>query len=180
MPTMERMRLALRLESVVVKAVGLVPQARPTQAIHRIGDVDEMLEELGGDVLLGRIVLGQFQRDGEHRHAIERHPGRSVRLFQVAARRQRLGTIKHADVVQAEKAFRKQMLPGHVLAVDPPGEIDEPLLKGPRQKVAVAPIPPPGHLVDAPASPGMHGRVTIRRVFMSEVSLFFGANVGGG
>ena len=59
MPTMERMRLALRLESVVVKAVGLVPQARPTQAIHRIGDVDEMLEELGGDVLVGRIVLGQ-------------------------------------------------------------------------------------------------------------------------
>ena len=122
---MERMRLALRLESVVVKAVGLVPQARPTQAIHRIGDVDEMLEELGGDVLLGRIVLGQFQRDGEHRRAIERHPGRSIRLLQMSARRQRLGTIEHADVVEPEEASRKQMLPGHVLAVDPPGEIEE-------------------------------------------------------
>ena len=48
--------LPVHVELVVVEAVLLVPQAGAAERVHRVGDGDEVLEELGGDVLVGRVL----------------------------------------------------------------------------------------------------------------------------
>ena len=72
--------------------------------VHRVRDPHEMLDELEGDLLVGRVVLAQNQRHLEHALAVERHPGGPVRLFQRAAVGQWLGAIEDTDIVQPEKA----------------------------------------------------------------------------
>ena len=47
---------------------------------HRLGDVQEVLEELGGDVLVDRVVQRQLQGDAHHVQAVHRHPGGAVGL----------------------------------------------------------------------------------------------------
>jgi len=67
----QRQALAIgQVEDVVVKFVLLVPQANALVAdiVHGLGDLEEMLEELGGDVLVYIIVQRQFQRDA---HEVE-------------------------------------------------------------------------------------------------------------
>ena len=151
-------------ELVVVEAVFLVPKAGAALGVHGVGDGDEVLEELGGHVLGGRVVAGQFERDGQHRRAIEGHPGRAVRLLEVAAGRQRLGAVEDADVVEAEEAAGEEVAAFEVLPVDPPGEVDDQLLEAAGQEHAVALAAGGGHLVHAPAGPGVDGRVDVAEV----------------
>ena len=138
MPTIERTRsgsvCAIGAEHVVVEAVLLVPQAHAADAVHRVGDGHEMLEEFRGDVFVRRIFDCQFQRHRKHGRAVERHPGGAVRLFEVSAGRQRLRAIEHADVVEAQEAAGKQVLPLRVLAIHPPGEIHQQLVKRPLEE----------------------------------------------
>ena len=47
---------AVGAEMVVIEAILLVPQTGPTQRIEGVGNVDEMFEELGSDVLVGRVL----------------------------------------------------------------------------------------------------------------------------
>jgi len=47
----------------------------------------------------------------------------------VAAHGQRLRTIEHADVVEAEEAAFEDVVALFVLAVDPPGEIQKELVE---------------------------------------------------
>ena len=99
-----------RLELVVIKAVLFVPQAGAAEGVHGVGNVDEMFEELRGDVLVRRIRLGQLQGHGEHRQAIERHPRGAVGLLREAAVGQRLGSVEDADVIETEKAAGEQIV----------------------------------------------------------------------
>ena len=48
--------------------IALVPQADTAIAdvVHRLGDVQEVLEELGGNVFVNVIVTGQLERDAHH------------------------------------------------------------------------------------------------------------------
>ena len=39
-----------------------------------MGDVDEVLEELARHVLVGRVLLRELERDGEHVEAVHAHP----------------------------------------------------------------------------------------------------------
>ena len=59
-PTIERTRsgdaLPVDVQLVVVEAVLLVPQAGAAERVHRVGDGDEVLEELRRHVLVGRVV----------------------------------------------------------------------------------------------------------------------------
>src|SRR3989441_10106261 len=55
-------------------------------AVHRVGDPHEMLDELVGDLFVHRVVFGEKEGDLQHVLAVKRHPGRPVRLLQRAAR----------------------------------------------------------------------------------------------
>src|SRR4051812_19891162 len=96
--------LPVEAELVVVEAVLLVPQAGATKAVHRVDDLYEMLEKLGGYVLVRRVAIGELERHRQHGRRIEGHPGGTVRLLQVTTSRQRLGAVEYADVVETQKA----------------------------------------------------------------------------
>jgi hypothetical protein len=69
--------------------------------------------------------------------------------------------VEHANVVQPEKAAREDVLPLRILPVHPPGKIQEQLVKGTLQKGRVAFVQPVAHLVHAPHSPHVDGRVHV-------------------
>ncbi len=79
------------------------------------------------------------QRHGELQHVLaeESHPRRAVRLLQVPARRQRRAAIEDADVVEAEEASLEDMLAETVLAVHPPGEVQQQLVEGRLEEVQI-------------------------------------------
>ena len=87
-PHLQPDRLAVgEPQQIIEEAVLLVPHLVVTlaDAVHGIGDPQEMLGELEGDILVDRVLLAQDQGDVQHALAVERHPGRPVRLLQRAA-----------------------------------------------------------------------------------------------
>ncbi len=130
------------VELIVVEAVLLVPQPGAAQTVHRVRDGDEVLEELRREVLVGAVLPGQLHRHGQQRGAVEGHPRRPVRLLEEAARRQRPRAVEDADVVEAEEPAREQMVALGVLAIHPPGEVEQQLLEDPREEESVARSPP--------------------------------------
>src|SRR6185312_3316051 len=76
-------------QGVVEEAVLLVPERHLVRAegVHRLGDGQEVLEELGRRAVPGLVEPGQLQRDLEHLLAVERHPAGRVRLLQPVAGR---------------------------------------------------------------------------------------------
>ena len=100
------------------------------ELVHGGGDVVEVLDELEDHALVGPVVGGELDRELQHVLAEEGHPRRAVRLLEVAAGGQRGAAIEDADVVQAEKAALEHVLAEAVLAVDPPGEVQQELVEG--------------------------------------------------
>ena len=72
---------------------------------------------------------GELDREFQHVLAEEGHPGRAVRLLQVAAGGQRGAAVEDADVVEAEEAALEDVLAEAVLAVHPPGEVQQQLVE---------------------------------------------------
>src|SRR5579864_8373529 len=97
-----------------------------------------MLAELEGHILIVWIGHRQFDSDFEHVLAEERHPRRPIGLLQIAACRQRRVAIEHADVVEAQEATLEYIPPEAILAIDPPGEIQEQLLEAALEPLLVA------------------------------------------
>src|SRR5436190_23638397 len=97
-----------------------------------------MLEELRGDVLVGRVLACQLEGDEEHRAAEERHPGRAVGLLEVAAGGQRLRPIEDPDVVETQEPAAKKVVALRVLAIHPPREVDEQLVEHALEEAAIA------------------------------------------
>ena len=68
-----------QMENVVVEAI-----LRPTDLFRSHPDrswrpdVDEVLEELAGDILVSGVMLGQLQGDRQHVEAVHAHPTRAV------------------------------------------------------------------------------------------------------
>ena len=93
--------------------------------VHGRGDVVEVLDELEDHVLVGGVVGGELDRELQHVLAEQGHPGRAVRLLEVAAGGQRGAAVEDADVVEAEEAALEHVLAEAVLAVDPPGEVQQ-------------------------------------------------------
>ena len=56
-----------QLQDVVKESVFLIPQTHTVMATmaHGVRNVDEVLPELAGHVLVSGFFLSQFQRDGE-------------------------------------------------------------------------------------------------------------------
>ncbi len=130
----------LSVQHIVEELVLLVPErdAVAADVVHRAGDVQEVLEELGGDVFVDRVLPGQFQRDGQHIEAEHAHPACAVALLDVAAGGEGRAAVEHADVVQAQEAALEDVHALGVLAVDPPGEVEQQLVEDALQEGAVA------------------------------------------
>src|SRR5262249_60156311 len=90
-----------KTENAVEESARLVPETHPRAApvVHGVSDMNEVLEELGRDALVRRILPRQLERDGEHVQAEHPHPARTVRLLDVASGWQGSRPIEHADVV---------------------------------------------------------------------------------
>ena len=134
-------RAAVReAQHVVEEAVLLVPHLVVALAhpVHRAGDEQRVLEELLDELLVERLVQRQLDRDAQHLLAEEHHPRRAVGLVEVAAGGQRRRAVEHADVVEPEEAALEDVGAGAVLAVDPPGEVDQQLGEGVLQELDVA------------------------------------------
>ena len=137
----------------------------PPNVSHRRGDPQEVLDELDRHVGIISVGFRQFDGDFEHVLAKQGHPGGAVGLFQVAAGRQRRAAIEDADVVEPQEAPLKDIPPRAILAVDPPGEIEEQLLE-----VALEPFLVPfarfGQLQDIGEyrGPGVHRRIDVAKI----------------
>src|SRR5262249_40771368 len=55
-----------KFQHVIEKSISLIPQTNfvRTAMVHGVGDVDEMLPELAGDIFIVRIVGSQLHGDG--------------------------------------------------------------------------------------------------------------------
>ena len=130
--------------------------------VDRVRDVEEVLEELRRHVLVGVVLSRQLERDGEHVEAEHRHPARAVALIEARAAGQLLAAIEHADVVEPEEAALKDVPAFGVLAVHPPGEVDEQLVKDALEKFHVARARgAPLDLIHAHRRPGVHRRIDV-------------------
>ncbi len=90
------------------------------------------------------------------------HPGGAVGLLQVAAGGEGFAAVEDADVVETEEPTLKDVAPGVVLAVDPPGEVHHQLVENPFQEGAVLLAGDAGvDVVDAPGGPGDDGWVDV-------------------
>src|SRR6516225_8228960 len=98
-----------------------------------------MLKKAECNLLIYRVILGQYERDLEHAKAVERHPRRAIRLIQVSAAGQRGAAIENTDVVQPQEAAREYVASVGVLAVHPPVEVQHQSLEGALQKAQIGP-----------------------------------------
>ena len=69
--------------------------------------------------------------------AYEAHPAGGVGLLQRAADRE-VRAVDRADVVQPQEAALEKVVAVGVLAVDPPGEVDQELVEDPAEELDVA------------------------------------------
>ena len=72
---------------------------------------------------------GELHCELQHVLAEKGHPGRAVSLLEVAAGGQRGAAVEDADVVEAEEASLEDVLAEAVLAVHPPGEVQQELVE---------------------------------------------------
>ena len=143
--------------------------------VHGRGDIVEVLDELDDHVLVGRVVGGELDREFQHVLAEEGHPRRAVRLLQVAAGGQRRAAVEDADVVEAEEAALEDVLAEAVLAVHPPGEVQQQLVERRLEEIDVR-LAAQGLLgaMEEQRRPGMD-----RRVHVAEVPLVGGHLAAG-
>ena len=112
-------------QDVVVEAVLLVPHAVVALLVQGGANPQEVLRKLVGELLVAGVVGGELDSDLEHVLAEHRHPCGAVGLFEMAAGGQLGAAVEDADVVEAEEAALEHALSQAVLAIDPPGEVDE-------------------------------------------------------
>ena len=156
-------RLAGRVHEPVVEepVLGVVE----TLPFERPRDQHELLEELDHHVQVDVVLLGELDRDHEHRERVVGHPRRAVGLLERDALRE-VRAVDRADVVEAEEAAAEDVVAVGVLAVEPPGEVDQQLLEDPLEELAVAAA------VDA--EDAQRGHHVHRRVDVVEVPLVRG------
>ena len=160
-------RPSLHAHYVVIEAVVRVPHANlAAEAVDRVRDRYEVLEELGGDRFVGRPRARKLKRHRQHVEAEQAHPGCPVGLLEAPAFTQ-VGTaaIEHTDVVQPQESAFKRIAPFGVFAVHPPREVEEQLVKDLLQERGIRFA---GQLtrdfVHAPSRMGMHGRIRVGKV----------------
>ncbi len=128
----------------VLEEAGLgIPQrnAAVGMTADGIGDGQELLVGLDGDVLVVRILSREFERHNRHVEREHRHPAGGVGLLQAVAGRQRLRAVEDRDVVETEEAALEDVVAVGVLAVDPPGVVEQQLVEDALEKTAIGGSP---------------------------------------
>src|SRR6516162_7899596 len=161
------MRLSVRIDDQILEETCVrIPQRYAAIDMSRdgVGDRQELRKGLDGDA----FVIGIFgcELEGDHRHVERehRHPAGGVRLLQTEARRQWLGAGEDGDVVEAEKAALEDIMPVPVLAIDPPGIVQQQLLEHPVQEMKVS----GAALYPLSAKDLERGRRVDRRIYVAE------------
>ena len=134
-------------------------------AIHGAGDPQGVLEELGDELFIERFMQRQFDGNAQHLLTVEDPPRRTVGLVQEAPGRQRRAAIEDTDVVEPEEPSLEDVVAAAILAVDPPGEVDQQLREGVLEEldVALAVIALLVHQVDLHRGIGLPRRVKRRQ-----------------
>ena len=83
------------------------------------------------------VAVGEPERHLEHVEAELAHPGGAVGLLEDVAAGQHRRTVEGADVVQPEEAALEDVVAERVLAVHPPGEVDQQLVEGGGEELEV-------------------------------------------
>src|SRR5262249_53907203 len=119
------------LQHVIEKSVFFIPQSHPVVAAmaHSVGNVDKVLPELAGYVLVGGVILRQLHRHGQQVECVHRHPAGSVGLLDVSTSGQGSAAVKDTNVVQAKESALENVHALGIFAVDPPGEIQQKFVK---------------------------------------------------
>src|SRR5215472_732535 len=108
------------MENVIEESVLLVPEAHPRASpiVHGVSDLDEVLEELGSDALVSRILARQLQSDGEHIQT------------------------EHPHIVESQEAPLKHVHAFSVFPIHPPREVQEELVECAFEKFSIGPPRP--------------------------------------
>ena len=96
-------------------------------------DPEEVLDELEHELLVGRFVRDELQRQFEHVLAEHRHPGGAVRLFEAPP----VGSARcdrTRRCCPGPGTPLKDVVPSWILAIHPPGEIHEQSLEALRKE----------------------------------------------
>src|SRR5579883_440725 len=89
-PNLQPLGTSIRqAEDIVIEPVRFIPHSFRSHAIQRVGDQHEVIHESCGDVLIGRALCRDLNRDLKHVLAVHRHPSGSIRLLEITSRRQR-------------------------------------------------------------------------------------------
>ena len=97
-----------------------------------------MFEELDGDVFVDGVLPRQFQRDPHQIQAKHPHPAGGVALFEMTPTGKRGAPIENADIIQSEKAPLEDVSTSGIFAVNPPGKVEQKLVKDSFQEGAIA------------------------------------------
>ena len=133
-------------------------------AVHRVGDPHEVLDEVEGILLVARVMFGQDEGHLDHVLAVEGHPGGPVGLLQRPSRGQLRAAVEDADVVQAQEPAGENVAPLRVLPVHPPVEVELQAVKRARQELDVLASQVLLDLEEVEGGPGMDGRVHVAEV----------------
>ena len=129
---------------------------RRATASHRPRNIEEMLEEFRCHVLVDPVLLAEFEGDMQHVQAEHRHPGGAIGLLDVATGGQRARAVEHPDIVEAEEPALEDVQALRVLAVHPPGEVQQQLVEDPFQERDITGTAVPAAIVfDRRATPPM-------------------------
>src|SRR6202008_868389 len=155
-----------KMKHVVIEPIFVVPEfnAFATTVVHRVGDMDEVFEELTGEAFIGWILAREFQRNGQHVEAIHAHPTGPIGLLEVAAGGQWRGSVEYSDIVQTEEAALKDVHAFGIFPVHPPGEIQQKFVKDAFEEIAISfPADALLDFINTPSGPSVNGRVYISK-----------------
>src|SRR5215469_7957233 len=102
-----------------------------------MADPQDMIHEFQRHVLETGIACCKLNCNLNHVLAEEGHPSGAVRLLEMASCRQRCAAVKHADVVEAQKATFEDVFAKAVLTVHPPVEVHHEFGKHPLEKIKI-------------------------------------------
>src|SRR5260370_18052813 len=107
-----------------------------------------------------RMWGGRSQREGKKCEGVHAMPAGPWGLLNCPASGQGSAAIEDSDIIQAEKSALENVHAVGVLAIHPPSEVQQQLVKNPLQKCPVAlAMALLIDLVYAPCRPGVHWRI---------------------
>ena len=109
-------------------------------------------------------MVGEDDGHVQHVLAVERHPGRPVRLLERAAGGERGAAVEDADVVEAQEPAGEDVLSLRVLPVHPPVEVEHQALERALQELDVFPAQVLLHLVEEERGPRVDRGVHVAEV----------------